>query len=231
MLLPALSGSLLAQSGSDQWKFKLAPYLMGAAMDGSVTIRDRDIDVDVSAGDIFSNLKFGFMGYFEVKKGPWGFASDTIYMKLGVVSERPSANVDFDQLAWTFLGIREISPWADFIFGARWNRLGGNLDLKNLNIQLQQTKNWIDPVIGIRMSTSQENRVHAALQVDIGGFGAGSDFAWEVFPTAGVNLGRRATLAFGYRWLGIDYKSGSGNQRFAYDVISQGPTIGLALNF
>jgi hypothetical protein len=66
---------------------------------------------------------------------------------------------------------------------------------------------------------------------DIGGFGAASKFAWQVFPTIGVDVGKKARLGLGYRALGMDYKTGSDNTLFRYDVITSGPVIGMAFNF
>ena len=53
---------------------------------------------------------------------------------------------------------------------------------------------------------------------DIGGFGAGSDFAWQPWPVIGVDVGKHATLKIGYRFLSEDYETGSGAQLFKYDV-------------
>jgi len=223
--------SVLAQTQSEDWKFRVVPYLMGASMDGKTTIRGREATIDLSAGEIFDNLKFGFMGYFEASKGPWGFGSDTIYMALGTFTEVPPANVDVKQLAWTFWGIREINPWADLVFGARWNRIEGELDFKGPDIQVRDTKNWVDPLVGVRLSSDRSRRFHAGFLADIGGFGLGSDLAWEIFPTVGVNLGRHATATFGYRWLDMDYETGEGNERFGYDVLIQGPAFGLSFSF
>lgn len=66
---------------------------------------------------------------------------------------------------------------------------------------------------------------------EIGGFGVGSKFTWQVFPTVGFKFTDRVSLELGYRWLDIDYSTGSGNERFAYDVLSQGPIGGLAFRF
>jgi hypothetical protein len=38
-----------AQPASDEWNVPVAPYLMGAAMSGTTTVRGVDVDVDVSA--------------------------------------------------------------------------------------------------------------------------------------------------------------------------------------
>ena len=66
---------------------------------------------------------------------------------------------------------------------------------------------------------------------EIGGFGAGSDFAWQIFPTVGIRLHERAGLDFGYRWLGTDYESGEGVDRFVWDTLMQGPALGFTIRF
>ena len=52
-----------------------------------------------------------------------------------------------------------------------------------------------------------------------------------MFPTIGVNLTRRSSLEFGYRWLDIDYSSGENVTLFKYDVLTQGPVMGFAFRF
>jgi hypothetical protein len=52
------------------------PYLMGAAMNSTTTIRGREVDIDASASDIFSNLQFGAMGLVVATKGNSGFGTD-----------------------------------------------------------------------------------------------------------------------------------------------------------
>jgi hypothetical protein len=37
------------------------------------------------------------------------------------------------------------------------------------------------------------------------------------------------SLDFGYRWIGTDYKSGEGNEQFAWDVLMQGPILGFVI--
>ncbi len=41
----------------------------------------------------------------------------------------------------------------------------------------------------------------------------------------------RFSLEVGYRWLDLDYSTGEGNERFAYDVLTQGPVGGLVFRF
>ena len=74
-------------------------------------------------------------------------------------------------------------------------------------------------------------RLRAAICLEVGGFGLGSDFAWQVCPTVGVQASHRFGLDFGWRWLAADYKSGSGASAFTWDVIQQGPVLGLVFAF
>jgi hypothetical protein len=230
---PALAQSPSSGSGSREWKFTLAPYLMLPWMNGTTAVRGREVEVNVGPGDIFDNLQFSIMGYFEARKAKWGFAADAVYMALGADTVQPSANVDFNQGAYAFMGLRQLNENVDLVFGARYNVLQGKLDFKGPLVQgtFKDTKQWVDPIVGLKFKQRLRGRLHFSMQADIGGFGAGSDFAWQLLPLIGTGVGKRGTLGFGYRVLGMDYSTGSGNQLFKYDVITQAIVLGAAFHF
>jgi len=118
----------VAQPAPDRWNVLVAPYLMGAAMSGATTVRGVEVDVDMSASDVFSNLQFGAMGIVVARKGAWGFGSDLIWMALGTTVR--DTNVDFNQGAFAFYGLRQLGPAADVTFGLRVNTLQGELTFK-----------------------------------------------------------------------------------------------------
>jgi hypothetical protein len=122
-----------AQPSHDEWNVFVAPYLMGAAMSGATTVRGAEVDVDMSASDIFSNLQFGAMGLVVARKGDWGFGSDLIWMALGTTVRE--TNVDFNQGAFAFYGLRQLSRAADVTFGMRVNTLQGELTFKGSDIK------------------------------------------------------------------------------------------------
>jgi hypothetical protein len=219
--------------GPDEWKFTLAPYLMLPWMDGKTAVRGHEVEVNVNPSQIFDNLQFGAMGYFEARKARWAVGIDAVYMALGTDVDQPSANVDFNQGAYAFTGVRELNEKVDLVFGARWNVLQGKLDFKGPILQgtFEATKQWVDPIVGLKLKQSLGGKWHFTMQGDIGGFGAGSDFAWQLFPVVGVDVGKRSTLGVGYRVIGMDYRTGSGNQLFKYDVITQAFVLGAALHF
>jgi hypothetical protein len=231
--MAAASAHVAAQTPpDDRWQVTLAPYFMGAAMSGTTVVRGREGEMDVSASDIFSNLQFGAMGILVARKGHWGFGADIIWMALGVTTEQPSVNIDFNQGGFAFYGLRRISPAADLTFGLRINVLQGQLDFKDpLGIVVEQDKSWGDPIVGLNLRSPPRGRVHAGLYTEIGGFGVGSDFAWQIFPTVGIRMTERASIDFGYRWLDMNYESGDGNEKFRYDVLTQGPVLGFVFRF
>jgi hypothetical protein len=231
---PALSQSP-GSSGTDldEWKFTLAPYLMMPWMDGTVAVRGQDHELNVSPGNIFSNLQFGVMGYFEARKAKWGMGVDAVYMALGTDVDRPSANVDFNQGAYTFMGLRRLNEKVDLVFGARWNVLQGKLEFKGPILQgtFEETKQWVNPIVGLKLKQRLRGPLSLTLEGDIGGFGAGSDFAWQLWPMIGLDVSKRTTLGIGYRVLSEDYETGKDNQLFKYDVITQAMVFGAAFKF
>jgi len=222
-----------AQTASgDPWKVTFAPYLMGAGMSGTAAIAGQEATVDASASDILSHLQFGAMGVVVARKGRWSVGGDFIWMALGATSETPPANVDPNQGAFAFYGGRRLSAAADVTFGVRWNVLQGRIGFTGpAQRVVEQTKQWVDPIVGLNLRSQGAHRVHAGLYSEIGGFGAGSTLSWQIFPTVGIDLGKRTAVEFGYRWLDLDYESGEGLTRFKYDVLTQGPVMGLAFRF
>ena len=218
-----------AQSAPDEWNVFVAPYLMGAAMGGTTTVRGVEVDIDVSASDIFSNLQFGAMGIGIARKGDWGFGTDLIWMALGTTVG--DTQVDFNQGAFAFYGLRRLSPAAELTFGLRVNTLQGELTFTGPGITRSQDKTWVDPIVGVNLQTPTGPRLQLRLYTEVGGFGAGSDFTWQVFPDLSIHLTETASLEFGYRWLDVDYATGEGNEQFKYDALTQGPVLGFAFQF
>ncbi len=230
---PASAQSQQSGTGPDKWEHTLAPYFMLPWMNGTTAIRGHEVKVDVAPGDIFENLQFGVMGYFEARKGRWAVGADAIYMALGATVDKPATNVDMNQGAYTFTGLRQVNKNVDVVFGARWNVLQAKLDFKGpiLLGTFKETKQWVDPIVGLKIRQNLGGKWHFTMEGDIGGFGAGSKFAWHLFPVVGMDVGKRATFGLGYRVLGADYTTGDGNQRFKYDVITQAFVMGAAFHF
>jgi hypothetical protein len=237
-VLAASPAAAQAPAG-DSWRVTVAPYFLGAGMNGTTTVKGQDVTVDMSFSDILKNLQFGAMGLVVARKGQWGVGGDAIWMALGANGTAPgpvgvTASADMSQGAFAFYGLRRLAPYADVFFGGRVNYLSANLRI-NSPLQVRSvdgSKTWFDPLVGLQLRTPENGkRWHAQVYTEFGGFGVGSTFTWQVFPTVGVDLTKRAALEFGYRWLDIDYSSGENTTLFKYDVLTQGPVLGFAFRF
>jgi hypothetical protein len=236
VVLSSLTPTVYAQK-DDGPQFTAAPYLVLPWVAGNMTIRGNDLDVDGGAGEILSNLDFAIMGYFQVRKGSWAFQFDGFYVDLGADATRETpvatagAALDLKQGMAEFTGARQIAPWADLVFGLRINNVNGSFETQLLPIAEEQSKTWVDPVVGVKLVAPDTGRWLVALRADVGGFGAGSDFAWQIYPTVGYSFADWFSLVGGYRVLSMDYETGSDDNRFGYDLTIQGPFVGASFQF
>jgi hypothetical protein len=227
-----------APSQADGWTHELAPYVWGAGMDGTVGIRDVTADVDQSFGDILDNLEFGFMGMYRASKDRFSITVDGVYMGLGATERGPGglvkADIDMDQAALEVdVGYEVVDRFVVF-GGLRYNDLEAKVQTTGALDVVREAdgrENWIDPVIGAHYTIPFNDTWSASLRGDIGGFGVGSDFAWQGIAT----LRWQATPGFGvlaaYRYMAMDYDNGSGNDYFKYDMAMSGPALGVVFTF
>jgi hypothetical protein len=221
-----------AQTPSSEWQVTLSPYLMGASMNGTTTLKGQEAVTDVSASQIFSNLQFGAMGFVVARKGNWGVGGDALWMALGATTDKPSGAVDVNQGGFAFYGLRRLGAAADLTFGARVNLLQGKVRFDGpLKLSVDQDKTWVDPLVGIIIRTPGERRLGFRVYGEIGGFGIGSKVEWQIWPTASIRLSDKAALDLGYRWLSMNYEDGEGLEKFGYDVLTQGPVAGFVFRF
>jgi hypothetical protein len=94
---------------------------------------------------------------------------------------------------------------------------------------------WIDPFLGARLHYVPAPGEEVIVRGDVGGFGAGSKFTWQAIATYNWYLGTHAAIVFdgylGYKALSVDYQEGSGTGRYEFDVIQQGPVMGITGRF
>lgn len=86
---------------------------------------------------------------------------------------------------------------------------------------------WFDPIIGLRGQINLTRWLFLAAQGDVGGFGAGSQIAWNVQATIGVNFTRNIFAEIGYRYMYVDYANGG----FLYNMNSYGLYSGIGVKF
>jgi len=135
-------------------------------------------------------------------------------------------------------GLRYWDVTADINFNVK-----ASVDLSNLGLKRDGKYavaksgdiSWVDPVVGMRLRQELTARDEISLLADIGGFGVGSEFSWQIFGgyTHTWDIGRETelALALGYRILSVDYEQGSGANAQALDLTLHGPLAGLSVRW
>jgi len=245
-LLFLFAFSSMAQDSTfakNKWNFQTDVYLMFAKLNGTVgvgTLPDAKAEADF--GDILSKLKMATMLYTEASKGKYAITSDLIYMKLGqdvtpgiIIN---TGNVTVKQFSWEVAGLRKLLPWLEAGIGGRLNSLDTKVNLVTNNIgggttarSKSITQTWFDPIIVARVKSDPAKKFIYQFRGDMGGFGLGADFAWQIQAYAGWRFSKLFQLTGGYRVIGVDYNKGIGENRFLYDMNTFGPVVRFGFNF
>jgi hypothetical protein len=258
--LNALTVAAEERKAASGWEFSVAPYLWAISMDGSVTVRGFEADVDASFNDILDELNFAFMLAYEARKGHWGLWGNTIYSNLGNSDvDGPAGFAEVDPTVTAFWqelgGFYRLGTWdladssdkktpsvtVDTFFGARYTYLDAKIDFKlegpfrSSENNVDEDKSWLEPLLGIRTIWDLNERWVLTMAGDIGGVTFGSDFAWSASGLIGYQFSLfgedNARVFAGYRALYQDYTDGSGNDKFEWDVTLHGPILGLGIRF
>jgi len=230
LALSAVSAPAAAQQ--DEWQISLIPYGWISGMSGTFGALGAVAEVDVSFGDIVENLEVGVLVHVEAQKQRWSVLFDAIFLAVGEGIPEPPGAVDVDQvIAEVSVGF-EVADGVDLLAGGRWVSIDTTVQVGfDPGDIYKDDQGWVDPLVGARVRRDLNDRWLVHLRGDIGGFGAGSDFTWNLEADASVRVTERLSLIFGYRVLDIDYDEGVDLQRFLFDAGISGPRFGMALSF
>ncbi len=223
---------------AEGWKHEFAPYILAAGMDGTAGVGNVSADVNVSFGDILSNLEFGAMAAYHGSSGRYFVQVDGIYMKLAADKTGASGLLFGDaEVEQTLLEADfgyALTEQIGIFAGARYNSLDLDVSVTgplNNIISASQTESWVDPLLGVRGEVPLGEKWSASLRGDIGGFGVGADFAWQALAALRWQTSERVGVIFAYRYLDVDYEDGSGSSFFKYDVATSGPGVAAVFTF
>lgn len=229
-----------SETKNTSWNFSVEPYLMFPNMKGDTQIGENlpALGVDADTDNIFSHLKMGAMLYMEAKNDNWAITSDFVYMKLGEdvtpTTLVQSGEIEVKETIWELDGYRRILPMLEVGVGLRLVSVSADADIVLFNGQNRSadiTETWVDPIIVVRSHNVIKDNFLLNIKGDIGGFGIGSEFTWQIQADAGYKFSDLFHLMVGYRYIGIDYETGSGQDYFAYNIDTFGPEIRLGFRF
>jgi opacity protein-like surface antigen len=200
-----------------------------------------DFKTSDDPGDFLDAIKAAFFVAGEVHYGRIGLLHDTVYADLGksgTTSGPLASSVDVDVevlIHTTALGYqvyREDGKLIEPFAGARYVDLEADVTVTGggpaqISVSADAELDWWDPVIGVRGRLPLTERLTAGGFVDIGGFGAGSEFTWEVFAGLEYAVSDRFGLNAGFRYISIDYEA----KRADLKLEIYGPVLGMTLRF
>jgi opacity protein-like surface antigen len=196
---------LLASAASAEdldWKYGLTTY---------IGLTNTGVSVETPAGD----LDFAFSAIFEARKGKWSLLADGLYVSLSPTNSTPgplTESVTVQTQSTIISGyaayrVFEAPSFAvDLAGGFRWAKVDSDVSTSGGTIgktKFNSSDDWVDPVIGVRLSTQMSEKVSAILFADYGGF-SGDSTTWQTLVSVDYALNDRWVLVGGYRYMEFD---------------------------
>jgi hypothetical protein len=223
----------------DGWRFAVSPYFWAAGLSGDMAqFGAPPVHLDLDFGDILRDLKFAAMVIGEARYDRYSLFGDFTYTKTESGSATPLGIVaqSVDVTSETFAGLigagysilQDSRGQLDVVAGVRlWHVStdisfsGGDLNGASFN----DNATWVDGMAGVRAKYSLTDSIYVSGWGLIGAGGA--DVDWDIAALVGYDFNKRISAVAGYRALGVDYS----NDGFLFDVVQQGPVLGVVLRF
>jgi hypothetical protein len=211
-------------------------------------------EADKGPVGVYSDMVFAKLGFGA---GQTGYRNPIAGLQ---ISTRANAALTYQLFIVEVGGLYELARWPgadgsstalDGILGVRyWNNsfaatfdATGNVNLSNLQIERSfgiavarsNVVQWFDPVIGLRLRHRFTPNQEMFVRGDIGGFGLGSQFAWQAvaaYSYAWQFTGYQIAAVLGFRALGVNYSAASGTDTVSsINQVLYGPIIGASFRF
>lgn len=226
-----------AQEAPGAWKQTVFLYGMGAAIEGTSTIGNVSLPVDLSISDMFDSLKFGAMGAYRIENDEWSVEGDLTYMNLGWNRRgsggRVGGDLDVDQLTLQATVGKRLNRNLEALVSLTYFDITSKVEVAVLQQRLraQRDASWVDPLIGLNYTLPFAGKWTYQLRGDVGGFGVGSDLTWQILTAFRRQNTERFGWFVGYRVVSFDYEDGSGSSYQRHDLTQQGPMAGINISF
>jgi hypothetical protein len=231
------------------WHFTIAPYMWATGISGTASVANLpEVPIDISFSDVFSNLDFGALGYFEARRDRIGIATDVVYVNLGVPVETSAPvigklNLEADvrsTIAEAFLFYRVATgegsdrhATLDVLAGTRYfdnrTRLTATTDAGIAYDGEFQDLGWWDALAGVKFTVPLGSRVSVLGRADVAGFG--SKLTWNLEGELAYRASYHWTFGAGWRHLDVDYDKGQNLDRKVFKIAYDGPMAWLAYSW
>jgi hypothetical protein len=234
------------------WEVRIGVPLWLPTISGEYTIRGVTSSLDFDSRDDLSSLDGFFSLSIYVRYQRWEFFGEGFYIDTSDDVEVPRlrsarADLSFDSgFAQGFVGYRVLdSPkgYLSLFAGARYNHMGGDLQIFDngdpqfpllrlalgipSNLQVSGSRNWVDPVVGLKGKAQLWKPIWLWVKGDVGGFGLNSGTAYAIDGGIEFQITRYFWLQTGWSYLKNDFSSGG----FSNETELSGPLVQLGFSF
>lgn len=204
---------------------EIALYYWLARMEG-------DVDIQGVSGDVDSGYAKSSLGlHYELwERDSWGGGIDLFRMVLEDDPDVPAGEGNLKtEVALAeamFIGrTRSGQTTLDFFGGLRWMTLKSRFEAAG--VDEDRSRNYVDPIFGVKAGSALSEWMHLSLRVDFGGFDIGTKLSYNLIFAATVNVSPTVSLGFGWRMFGFEIDDSD----HEFDLRLNGPLISAALGF
>lgn len=231
-----------AQDADSGWRFSVTPYLWLSGVSGDVTapfpLPGRDVSADF--GDLLDHLDGAFIGKAEVQYDRFGVLGDLLYLSvsggktlnptnLPTIGTKLKLTTTTGTLAG-FYRVHDSEQWKiDLLAGLRYNHFKTELNATagGPGGDRSVSKDWTDPIIGVRARVRTGTKGSLTGYADYGGFDINDATVWQILGTYNYQWTDNAAVSVGYRYYVVDLKK----EHFQFDLDLAGPLIGVTFTF
>jgi hypothetical protein len=244
--------SLKPAMDEDAWRFGLTVPLWAPQIDGNVTVRGHQENVNVNFNTLRQHLDTVFSAALEAHKDKFSIYGDVGYMKFSVSQSHVGPDGHAHVNSWAGLkflysdlagGYQLIKTESDHPFilegtaGVRYWYVSSPVtfsdDLGNTLFAGSKTWDLVDPVLGFRGSQYFTQKFHLDFQGDGGGFNIShnTDWTWSANAELSYDFAKWFTLSAGYQALALDVSENKANGANGVNFIFNGVLVELNFRF
>jgi hypothetical protein len=232
-MFTALSLSMLTSASADAQNvepygglsFELTPSAWSFGVGGDIKLQNLRIPIDFNGGDLVSFAQPGFQAQLELRERSWTILLSGLYV--GLKQDSADISLEMDQLVLSGLAGIRVFGHLDVLAGGRYFSFKPELTDSGALIN-DQKQDWLDLVIGARYERSLSRKWFVRAKGDLGA--GGSVFEWTLGASIYYRLLDTLLIGLAYRHLDVEYKTGSGDDEFIYDIYHTGPGLALMLH-
>lgn len=235
-----------------EWEFRIGFPGWVPLIDGDFGVGRVVAPVHIGFDEVLADLDAIAVLSLSVRRGRWEVFGDGEYLSVSDSVQLPDllftdADIKLKTGFWQmFLGYRLINCEKGHLMlfaGARYNYAGSDFNIANnadprfpllrqalgipADLRVSGSHDWVDPIVGIGGKVRIFKATSLYGKAQVGGFGVGSDLAYQIGGGVEFQISRWFYTDLGWRFMQNDYSS----DRFTNKTSLNGPFIQAGVNF